>query len=89
MREQDENIDQLDGAVDRVHRMASEIHGELSTQSRMLDEMESELDETTEKMNFVMGKLAKLLKTKDTCQIWTIVALTIVLIVMVLLVIYT
>lgn len=89
MREQDENLEQLDGAVDRVHRMAEEIHGELSTQSRMIDEMEGELDETTDKMNFVMGKLAKLLKTKDTCQLWTIVALTVVLVVMVMLVIWS
>jgi len=89
IQEQDENLEQLDGAVDRVHRMAEEIHGELSTQSRMLDEMEGELDETTEKMNFVMGKLAKLLKTKDTCQLWTIVALTVVLIVMTMLVIWS
>ena len=89
MQEQDENLEQLDGAVDRVHRMATEIHGELQTQSRMINEMEDELDETTEKMNFVMGKLSKLLKTKDTCQLWTIVALTVVLIVMVFLVIYS
>ena len=89
MQEQDENLEQLDGAVDRVHRMAEEIHGELSTQSRMINEMENELDETTEKMNFVMGKLSKLLKTKDTCQLWTIVALTVILVVMVLLVIWS
>ena len=89
MREQDDNLEQLDGAVDRVHAMASEIHGELQTQSRMINDMESELDETTEKMNFVMGKLSKLLKTKDTCQLWTIVAFTVVLVVMVMLVIWS
>ena len=89
IQEQDEGLEQLDGAVDRIHGMAEEIHGELSAQARMLDDMEDELDETTEKMNFVMGKLSKLLKTKDTCQLWTIVALTVVLIVMVFLVIYS
>ena len=89
IQEQDEGLEQLDGAVDRIHGMAEEIHGELSAQARMLDDTEDELDETTEKMNFVMGKLSKLLKTKDTCQLWTIVALTVVLIVMVFLVIYS
>ena len=89
IQEQDEGLEQLDGTVDRIHGMAEEIHGELSAQARMLDDMEDELDETTEKMNFVMGKLSKLLKTKDTCQLWTIVALTVVLIVMVFLVIYS
>mmetsp|Transcript_14583 Transcript_14583/g.51883 ORF Transcript_14583/g.51883 Transcript_14583/m.51883 type:complete len:115 (-) Transcript_14583:255-599(-) len=88
MEEQDENIEQLDGAVDRIHHMAEEIHGELKTQTRLIDDLEAGLDETTEKMNFVMGKLAKLLKTKDTCQLMTIVILTVVLIVLVLLVIW-
>ena len=89
LQEQDEGLEQLDGAVDRIHGMASEIHGELSSQSRMLDDMEGELDETTEKMNFVMGKLSKLLKTKDTCQIWTVIILVLVLVLLVFLVIYT
>jgi len=89
MREQDENLEQLDGAVDRVHRMAEEIHGELKTQSRMIGDLENEIDETSEKMNFVMGKLAKLLKTKDTCQLWTIVILAVVLVVLILLLIWS
>jgi len=88
LQEQDENLEQLDGAVDRVHRMANEIHGELKTQSRLIGDLETELDETTEKMNFVMGKLAKLLKTKDTCQLLTIVLLTVVLVVLLLIVIF-
>ena len=46
-------------------------------------------DEAAEKMNFVMGKLAKLLKTKDTCQICVVIWLTFILIILVLLVIYT
>lgn len=82
LQEQDDNLEQLDSAVDRVHHMATEIHGELKTQSRLIDNLESEIDETSEKMNFVMGKLAKLLKTKDTCQLLTIIVLTVVLIVL-------
>jgi len=89
MREQDDNLEVLDGAVDRVHRMAQEIHGELKTQSRLIDDLEQEIDETSEKMNFVMGKLAKLLKTKDSCQLWTIVILTLVLIIMILVLIWS
>ncbi|KAJ8608254.1 hypothetical protein CTAYLR_007269 [Chrysophaeum taylorii] len=88
LQEQDENLEQLDGAVDRVHRMAEEIHSELKTQSDLIDNLEGELDETSEKMNFVMSKLSKLLKTKDTCQLLTIVVLTVVLIIMLLLIIF-
>lgn len=88
LQEQDDNLEQLDGAVDRVHRMASEIHGELKTQSRLIGDLEDEMDETAEKMNFVMGKLAKLLKTKDTCQLLTIVLLTLVLVILILLLVW-
>jgi hypothetical protein len=40
------------------------------------------LDEAGEKMNFVMAKLSKLLKTKDGCQIWTIVILAVILVIL-------
>ena len=89
MQEQDESLEVLDGAVDRVHRMAEEIHGELKTQTRLIDDLEGELDETTEKMNYVMGKLAKLLKTKDSCQLWSIIVLTVVLVLLVMLLIWS
>ena len=75
--------------MDRIHNMASEIHGELKTQTHLIDDLESDLDETAEKMNFVMGKLAKLLKTKDSCQLWTIVILTVVLVLLVMLLIWS
>jgi syntaxin 6 len=45
--------------------------------------------QAAEKMNFVMGKLARLLKTKDTCQLWTVLLLTILLVVLIFLVMYT
>jgi syntaxin 6 len=45
--------------------------------------------QAAEKMNFVMGKLAKLLKTKDSCQIWVIIMLTLVLVMLIFLVVYT
>ena len=53
----------------------------------MLGEVERDMDETSEKMNFAMKKLQKLLKTKDNCQIWTIVVLVIVLVLVLLLLI--
>ena len=68
---------------------AVNIHEELETQNRMLKDFETDLDEAAEKMNFVMGKLAKLLKTKDTCQIWTVIILTLILILLIFLVVYS
>jgi len=89
MNQQDEDLEELGFAVDRVQDMAVGINSELKTQNRMLNDLDQDLDEATEKMNFVMGKLAKLLKTKDTCQIWTILALTLILIILIFLLIYT
>ena len=88
MREQDDMLEELDGAVDRTHNMAITIQDELKDQRNMLDSLESDLEETSDKMQFAMSKLQKLLKTKDSCQIWTIVALVIVLLVLVFLAIY-
>ena len=33
----------------------------------MLDELEEDMDAAHDKMNFVMGKIGKLLKTKSEC----------------------
>jgi hypothetical protein len=55
----------------------------LKEQNRLLDDLGDDIDDAGEKMNFVMGKLSKLLKTKDGCQIWTIVILALILIVLV------
>mmetsp|Transcript_46486 Transcript_46486/g.105014 ORF Transcript_46486/g.105014 Transcript_46486/m.105014 type:complete len:247 (+) Transcript_46486:144-884(+) len=87
--QQDEDLEELGQGVDRLHEMGQGINEELKQQNKMLNELDRDLDEAAEKMNFVMGKLAKLLKTKDTCQIWTIIILTLVLVLLIFLVIYT
>ncbi len=89
MRRQDETLDDLDRAVDRVGNMAQDINVELGVQNKMLDELEEDLDDAEERLGVVMGKLGKLLKTKDGCQLWTIVALVIVLVILTGLVFYT
>jgi hypothetical protein len=57
--------------------------------NRMLDDLTMDVESTQERMNFVMARMARLLKTKDTCQLSGIFVLTIVLVIMVFLVIYT
>jgi len=86
--QQDEQLDTLGNAVDRLGNMGRSINDELKTQNRMLDELDRDLDDAGEKMNFVMAKLSTLLKTKDSCQIWTIVILSVILIVIVALTIF-
>ena len=89
MQQQDEDLTELGQGVDRLNEMSMGINQELQTQNRMLDDLDRDIDEAAEKMNFVMGKLAKLLKTKDTCQLCVIISLTLILVLLVFLVIYT
>ncbi|RHY45340.1 hypothetical protein DYB30_008631, partial [Aphanomyces astaci] len=89
VQDQDENLDQLHTTVSRLGHVAVDINAEIKTQNRMLEDMEMDVDDTQERMNFVMTRMSRLLKTKDTCQLGGILMLTGVLIVLVFLVIYT
>lgn len=89
MRQQDETLDELNVAVTRVGAMAGNIHEEIGAQNQMLDEMDEDLVNAEEQLGIVMGKLGKLLKTKDKCQLGLIMCLTATVIFLFLLVIYT
>lgn len=89
IQQQDETLDELDEAVVRVGSMATSIHEELSTQNKILNEMDEDLQDAEEKLGVVMGKLAKMLKTKDKCQLGTILVLMLTALVLFFLVLYT
>ena len=89
MRQQDDTLDELDVAVTRVGHMAGNIHEEIGAQNKMLDEMDEDLAKAEEELGVVMGKLGKLLKTKDKGTLSLILCLTLTVIVLFLLVIYT
>lgn len=65
LKQQDETLDVLGVAVQRVGDIADNIHDELQVQNRMLSDFEEDLDDVEEKLGLVMGKLAKLLKTNN------------------------
>jgi syntaxin 6 len=89
MKHQDETLDELDVAVTRVGDMAVAISDEVNQQNKMLDEMTADLEHVEEELGLVMGKLARFLKTKDTWQLGTILALTATTVVLFFLVLYT
>ncbi|GKY92780.1 hypothetical protein MPSEU_000247800 [Mayamaea pseudoterrestris] len=89
MEHQDETLDVLDEAVGRVHQMAGVIHEEIGQQNKMLTEMEEDLTNVEEELGLVMGKLARFLKTKDTWQLKTILILSVIMIVLLMLVLYS
>lgn len=88
MQEQDAQLETLGSAVERLDDMAGAINEELIEQGKMVSKLEDDLDDAGNKMNFVTAQLSKLLKTKDGCQIWTIVILCAVLIILVCCVIW-
>jgi len=89
MKRQDETLEDLDMAVTRVGYMAETIHEEIDTQNVMLKNLEEDLTDAEEQLGVVMGKLAKLLKTKSKCQIGLIVILSLVVLILFFLVLYT
>ena len=88
IKEQDVQLTHLGDAVDRLHGVGSTINAELREQNAKLDDLQRDMEEAESRMTFVMSKLQKLLKTKDGCQIWTIVILAVVLVILVALVIF-
>lgn len=86
--QQDIQLDHLGNAVDRLGHMGKDIEEELTEQNVMLDDLDNAMEDAGSKMNVVMGSLSKLLKTKDGCQIWTIVILAVILVILVALIIW-
>jgi len=89
LQAQDEALDELDEAVTRVGGMAGTINEELHQQNKMLSELEENLDDAEEKLGMVMGKLGKMLKTKNKYQLATIVCLSIAVVILFFLVVWT
>jgi hypothetical protein len=78
--QQDKNLGVLGESVDRLGQTSRAINQELKEQEVLLDGLEKDIDHASSRMGVVMEGLQKLLKTKDGCQIWTIVILAIILI---------
>lgn len=89
IEQQDQNLEQLGVAVDRLGAIGKEINEEVREQSVLLDSLGNEIDDAADRMNVVQAALAKLLKTQDGCKIWTIVILTLILVLLIALVIWT
>lgn len=87
--QQDVALTDLGASVDRLGNMGRTINEELREQNQMLDELDDDLDDAGNKMNFVMAKISKLLKTKDGCMLWTIIILTLTLAILIALTIWT
>lgn len=89
MQEQDETLDELGDAVIRVGEMAEQIGEEIGQQNRMLEDLEEDMTNAEEELGLVMGKMAKFMGTKDRWQLRIILTLSLIVVVMFFLVIYS
>jgi len=89
MRQQDQELDAISNTIGQLGAMGEAIHTELSSQSRMLDEMNDRVDQTDSRLTNVMRKVNHLLEsTSDRVQWCLIIVLTLMLIGLVIIVFY-
>lgn len=88
VQEQDETLDELGDAVNRVGEMAEQINEEIGQQNMMLDELDQDLTNAEEELGIVMGKMAKFMGTKDRFQLRTIFILSLIMVAMFFAVLY-
>ena len=80
--QQDETLTELARVTDRLGETAVVINSELQDQQRLLSQLDNDMDRQQEKMNYVMGKMGKLLKTSDMKQIGFVIFLLLLSIVL-------
>jgi len=87
VQQQDEALTELSKSAERLGQTAKTINIELQDHQRMLEELDEDIDRETEKLNFVMKRMGRLLKTSDNKQLCVIIGLSIFAIVLLFLVI--
>ncbi len=75
VREQDEQLDELAIAVERIGVMGKEMHTELGQQGSMLEELEDDFDNTRGRMGEVQRRLNRFVEETGRGQLCTIAAL--------------
>lgn len=63
IEEQDQHLDEIIGIAERIKKQGHVINKEIDEQGKYIGELNTEIDTTTQKLNFVQQKLGKLLKT--------------------------
>lgn len=62
MRQQDEELDELSASVLRIGDVGRTIHDELLGQERIIDELDTEMDSTSNRLDFLQKKVAFVMK---------------------------
>ncbi|KAL9661283.1 hypothetical protein QQ045_026107 [Rhodiola kirilowii] len=62
MKQQDEELDELSASVERIGGVGLTIHEELLAQEKIIDELGTDMDSTTNRLDFVQKKVAIVMK---------------------------
>ncbi|XP_023769429.1 syntaxin-61 isoform X2 [Lactuca sativa] len=90
VRQQDEELDELSESVQRIGSVGLTIHDELHAQEKLLEELGSEMDSTSNRLDFVQKKVAVVMKKASAKgQMMMILFLIILFIVLFVLVFFT
>jgi len=87
IRQQDNDLTLLSQSAQRLGDTARTINAELADQDKMLKELDDDIDRETEKLNFVMKRMGRLLQTSDNKQLCLVIGLFVLAVVLVFLVI--
>ena len=90
LQRQDQGLENLSESASRLGQLSLNIHEELNHQNKMLDEMEYDLDKTSNDLNILSRKTKEFIKKsggKRNCMI--IVGMSLVVILLLFLIIYT
>ncbi len=78
--QQDEILDDMSAGVEQLDVMSKALRDELDEEKRLLEQFERDMEEAQARMNVVLRGMSKLLKTKNTCQLWLILFLTLTIV---------
>mmetsp|Transcript_19468 Transcript_19468/g.61243 ORF Transcript_19468/g.61243 Transcript_19468/m.61243 type:complete len:250 (-) Transcript_19468:31-780(-) len=85
--QQDQDLTLFSQSAQKLRDTAQAINVELKDQQKMLEELDEDIDKETEKLNFVMKRMGRLLKTSDNKQLCLIIGLVGLMLVLVFLVV--
>jgi hypothetical protein len=87
IQNQDETLNDISKSALRLGEAAKTINMELQDQQQMLEDLDKDVDRETEKLNFVMKRMGRLLQTGDSKQLCLIIGLFVLMVVLIFLII--
>lgn len=90
IREQDENLESLSHSVSRLGDLSLIISNEITSQNKLLSDLEYDVESAESKTSYLMDKTKELIKRTGGGKDWCIIiVLFAILLTLILLVIYT